>query len=268
MALRHSAPRPAKGSPGAAKLPKPLHTIVALEDIQAWPLRTDGSVMMYGDFVMKSGCKMEQFYGTASKFDGSYESDGEEDAQSVAHKAVIEHPGDEVASEDFAQNWLGVPCIIISDFCDGSPKRVIGTDCAPVQMKLGFTQTADKTGFTFTFEAFAKTNWLPGRYTGNIILAAPYDVPDPEAIVFSPSNGTQYKLPADAAGAAIAADSITLPAGTIVTLHGSGGTDPSTLSASATVLLTSGWTALDGAFISLEVYESNSTMYLIERNRG
>ena len=268
MAFRKSAPRPNYASPGAAKTAKPLITIVAEEDIAVWPTRTQGSVMMSGDFVMKQDCRMYQFYGTPSKGDGSYEGAGEEDSAVITHKYVAEHPGDDVDSENFVQSWLGIPVIIITDFCDGSPKRVIGTQCAPVQLKPTFTANNEKTGFTFTFEAYASTSLLPGRYTGNIITADPFAVADNEALALAPPTGYQYKLAEDATGGSIAVATNTLEAGSIVTLIGSGGSDPSTLTAGVNVLLNSTWTALAGAVISLEVYESNSTTYLIERNRA
>lgn len=268
MTLRKSAPRPTKPSPGAAKPPKPMYTIIATEDIAAWPARDADSVEMSGNFVMKTGCKMAQFYGTASKHDGAWETDGEEDALSVTHRVIPDHPGDAVDSENFMQSWLGVPAAVIVDFCDGSPKKVYGTACAPVQLRPGFRQNSEGTGYTMTFEAYAPTNLLPGRYSGEIVLNAPFDVADAEAMALTKENGTQYKLPVDVAGKSITVASNTLDSGTIITLMGSGGSDPSTLAASSDVLLSSPWTALDGAFISLEVFESNSSKFLIERNRG
>lgn len=265
--IRTSAPRPNRNSPGAGKTPKPLHTIVAAEDILVWPQRDQDSVEYNGDFVMKDGCKMEQIYGTPSKFDGGYSSDGEEDAQSVAQKTVIEHPGDALASENFAQSWFGVPCIIITDYCDGSPKKVYGTECAPLQMKLEFVHNADKTGYIFTFEAFGKTNWLAGRYTGNLVFAAPFTVADNEQLALEPANGYQYKL-ATGAGNTITVTSNTMEHGDVITLIGSGGGTADTLTTSATMLLVSTWTALEGAVLTLQVFESNSTKFLIEKNRA
>ena len=62
--------------------------------------------------------------------------------------------------------------------------------------------------------------------------------------------------------------------GDTVTLIGSGGSDPATLSSGdatgATVLLNDDqdWTALENATISFEVFDNGATMYLIEKNRS
>lgn len=266
--IRLSAPRPAKGSPGAAKTAKPLITIVAAEDIAVWPTRMQDSVEMIGSFVMKPGCKMAQFYATASTQDGSYDSDGDEDAIVVNQKFACFHPGDEIESENFMQAWLGVPCIVFRDYCDGSPQKVYGTACAPVQLKTNFVSTNDKTGVDMTFEAFASTNMLAGRYTGNMTFAEPFAVPDAEIIAVNATNGFQYKLASDAAGKAIAFASNSLSHNDQITLIGSGGADPSELTASSGVILTSDWVALDGAVLTLQVYESSGGTVLIEKQRG
>lgn len=266
MTFRLSAPRPKRNSPGAAKNGRPEITIIATEDIAVWPSRMDGSVLMYGDFVMKDDAKMHSFYGTVSTQDASFESEGEEDALVIPHNYVVEHPGDDVDSENFMQSWFGVPCIIIENYCDGSLPKVYGTDCAPLSLQLGFIRNNEKTAYTMTFNSFGRTNLLPGRYQGNFSFAEPFDVADNEAIALDKSNGHQYKL-APGTGVAIDVASNNFEHFDNVTLIGSGGATPDTLAGSTDLVLTGTWTALSGATLSLKVFDTGSGKILIEQKR-
>lgn len=266
--IRRSAPKPQIASPGASKTGKEIVYIAEVGDIAAWPDR-DG-VMLDGDFVMKPGCAFSTVYMTPSKQDGSWESEGEEDSISLSPKFVGDHPGDEVESAAFVQEWLGKNVVLIRDFCDGSPKKVHGSPCTPLQLQPAFVGNNEKTGYTMTFQAFAKTALLPGYYTGNIPTAAPFVVADNTALVLNSANGGQYQLEVDAEGASIAVATNDKSHGDIVTLIGSGGADPSTLAQGANVLLKSGstWTALQGASISLMVFNGGANKYLVEKSRS
>lgn len=268
--IRVNGPKPAGISAGSAKTAKPKVFIALAEDILSTPMRDALGVKMVGNFTFAAGRGWQHVYMTASKQDRSWESEGEEDAISITQKFVGFHPGDELTSAEFVQQWLGQSVIIGVDFCDGSPKRIIGTPCAPLQISPAFVANNEQTGYNMTFTAYAKTNQLPGFYYGDFAEVPPFNVVDNEALALSEANGTQYLLASSAAGEAIAVSTNTLPHGTMVSLIGQGGVDPAELASSASVLLANGttWVALAGAVINLRVFVTGSGTTLIEESRA
>lgn len=268
--IRVNAPKPGGVSPGSAKTAKPKVYVALADDILSVPQRDALGVRMLGNFVFKPGRGWNHIYMTASKQDRSYESEGEEDSISVTHSFTGFHPGDELTSAEFVQQWLGQSLLIGVDFCDGSPKRIIGTPCAPLQINPSFVANNDETGYNISFSAFAKTNQLPGFYFGDFLEVPPFEVPDNEAIVLSPDNGTQYLLPSSSLGESIAVSANTLEHGTIVSFIGSGGTAPAELTSSASVLLANGsdWVALQGAVINFKAFNTGSGISLVEESRA
>lgn len=273
MYIPVSIPKPTGASPGAAAPKEPNVTIVAVDDILFFPTRDAGGVNMLGNIGMKPGAKMYQFYQTSSKFDGKYESEGEEDM--ITYKQIVagEHPGDELAINEFIYNWTGVNVIIITGSCSDSFKKVYGTKCAPVQLKASSQDNNDGRKKMLTFEQYAKSKFLPGHYTGNLSLAEPYAAAT-AAFNATPENGTHYLLPALAETAAVSFTTMTFEAGQVITLIGSGGADPATLvqgtAGDVEVLLAAGstWTALQNAVINLQVFNAGADTYLIEVSRG
>lgn len=163
--VKKSIVKPLGGSPGAAAPKEPNVTIVAVDDIQTWPSRDDKNVNMVGNFVMKTGAKMYQVYMTPSKIKAGFESDGDEDSVTFKQKFEGEHPGNSLDIAEFVQNWTGTNCIVIYGSCQDSFKKVIGTKCAPVQLKPSLKDDNDSRTHMLVFEQFAKSGWVPGHYT-------------------------------------------------------------------------------------------------------
>lgn len=267
--IRLSAGKPKGISAGSAKAGKGKVFLAEVEDILSFPSRDEKGVKLLGNFVFQEGHGFSHVYLTPSKQDRSWESEGEEDAIAITQKLVGFHPGDELESAEFVQSWLGKSVIAIVDFCDGSPMIQVGTPCAPLSLQPTFAGNQESTGYTLTFQAYAKTNLLPGKYYGDIAEVEPFEVVDNEALALTPANGTQYRLQPDTAGDSIAAASNTHEHGTIISLIGSGGSTPSTLASSSPVILKAGttWTALKDSVINLLVYKAGATTYLIEQSR-
>lgn len=268
--IRVNAPKPEGISSGSAKAGKGKVYLALVEDILSWPDRDGKGVKMLGNFTFKPGRSWHHVYMTPSKQDRSWESEGEEDAISITQKFVGVHPGDALESAEFVQQWLGKSVIVAEEFCDGSPINIIGTPCAPLSLQPSFTGNNESTGFTMTFQAYAKTNMLPGYYYGDIVEGAPFEVVDNEALALSEANGTQYLLVEDADADTIAVATNTLDHGTVVSLIGQGGSSPATLATGSGVLLKNGttWTALENAVINLMVFYDGTTRTLVEQSRA
>lgn len=274
MYVKVNLDKPAGISPGSAAPKRNKVVIIDADDILVMPPRDGKSVNMVGNFVMKAGAKMIEFYVTKSKVSAPAETDGEEDSINIKQMFECQVPGNELPLKEFVQNWLGRNVIIIHESCTDNFKEVVGTTCAPLQMKPTKQDNNDGRHYALKFEQFAKSAWLPGHYTGEYIFAAPFVVTDATEIPLFIDNGFQYKLPAAETTAAIGVNGIDMVHGAFVTLIGSGGSNPLTLSngaaGSVTVGLKSGttWTALDGAVLQLKVFKAGATTYLFELSRS
>lgn len=259
---------------GAAAPSAPNVTFLRVEDTLNPNLPRDSKgVLVLGDIIPKPGARMFTIYLTPSKQTKNYTSEGDEDQETIKQKFEGWHPGDDLEINEFVQNNLGVGYFIIADNCVDGHKRLYGTHCSP--MKLQVEQTSDNSGrgLTMTFEQATGTKYVPAFYAGNMVYATPFETS--ANLPLLEANGTQYLLEADEAGGSIDVSSIDLPHGTFVTLIGSGGGTPSTLSngevttQTATVILKDGtpWTALKDASITLQVFTDGATIFLIEQSR-
>ena len=259
--IRTNVAKPVRNSAGAASPKEPNVTIIAVSDIQTWPARNDKGVLMAGNFILKSGAKAISVYMTSSKIKAPYEGDGDEDSIVVKHKFEGEHPGTELEINEFVQNWMGEPCIIIHGSCADAFRKVAGTKCAPLQLKPSGQDDNDGRKHMLVFEQFAKTTYLPGHYTGAIPENVIPVVDD--ASLINVDSDSSLILPLSNSGGSIGFDEIVLEHNAILTLIGSGGTSPLTLASGGTgvkVLLinATNWVALDGAVIHLKYFKSGS----------
>lgn len=269
-----SFPKPQVSSPGAAAAKEPNTTIIAVDDVLAWPVRDSKGVKELGSYVLKPNARMYSFYSTPSKFKASTESDGDEDAISIKQKIEAEAPGDSLELNEFLHAWTGVNCIIIFGSCSDQFRKSYGTKCAPLQLKPSTQDDNDARKATLVFEQMAKSKFRPGHYTGAVSYAPAYAAAG-VAFAINAANGNYYQLPALTVTAAIAPTAVDLEHGQIVTLIGGGGVAPATLTqgtaGAAEVLLTNGstWQGLANAVINLQVFiAGDESVYLIEVSRG
>lgn len=271
MYLPKNIDSPSVPGSGAATPKDPNVAIMKREDILAWPVRDANGVLMEGDFTMKSGKKAIYVYMTGVNQAPGYETEGDVDMEGVLQKFIGTHPGDTLDAHEFFQNNLGQDLIVVYGSCSDTSKRVYGTKCSPLRLKNVFKSDKDGNQHTFTFEQIQKTRFVPGFYNGNIPYGAPTatDVSIDLTIV----NGEQYKVEALDATAAITIPTFDHVHGTKLTLIGSGGADPATLTSgdktTVTVILKDDatWVALENATITFNVFDADGTIYLIEESR-
>ena len=272
MYTKVSVTKPSGISAGSAAAKDPNVTIVDVEDIVYFPKRDSKGINMVGDFVLKPNARMIKIYMTKSKISAPYTSDGDEDSVSIKQAFDGQHPGNKLAIREFIQNWLGRNVIIIHGSCAETEKEVVGTPCAPLQLKPEKKDDNDARYHMLKFEAFAKSSFLPGQYTGAIPTDEPVAVADIGAVLL-PEGSDYLKLPTNP-DEAVVFGAIGLTDGDHVTLLGTGGVDPGTLTAgvsgTATVILKAGttWIALDGSAITLQYVDGGATKYLVELSRS
>jgi hypothetical protein len=260
-------------SPGSGA-PKGDTIIMIVEDIAVFPPSDPNGVKMIGNFLMKSGKYPITVYGTKSKTEAPYESDGDEDSINISQKYMMQHPGNGLAVKELTQNLLGKNVIILHRACQEDFYEVMGTPCAPLQLKPSKTDNNDGRFHTFNFEAFAKTSLVPKHYEGDVVLAHPFVVADISAVPININNGYNYKLPALSTSVPIEFDFTGMYQKQTITLIGQGGSDPATLDSGpsnlVTVVLLNGttWTALENAVINFMVVNAGTTAYFIELSRS
>ena len=257
---------------GAATPKDPNVAILKRADILTWPTRDGAGVKTLGNFVMKPGKKAIYVYMTGVNQAPGYETEGDVDMEQVMQKFNATHPGDTLDAHEFFQNNLGEDLIIVYGSCSDASKRIYGTQCSPMRLKNTFKSDKDGNKHEFAFEQIQATRFVPAFYNGNIPYGAPTNTG--VAVDFTVANGNQYKVASLDVTAAITAGSIDLESGQKVTLIGSGGTGPATLSngtqGAVEVLLKDGlsWTALENATITLSVFDDGTGTYLIEESRS
>jgi hypothetical protein len=273
MYIATSVAKPAGISPGSASPKKANVTIFDFEDVAYFPPRDSKGILVTENILMKAGKKMVQVYLTRSKITAGYESDGDEDSINIANNFEGQHPGNKVEIREFIQNWLGRNVGIIFETCDGQ-KELVGTPCAPLQLKPSKQDNNDGLFQMLKFEAFAKSNLLPALYTGALTLSATQIINAAAGIQLMKTNRVVYAATTFPGINIEFQDMDTLEHDDVVTVGGLGGEDPVILEegvqGDVTVILKDGttWVALAGSFINLKYFKSGAVTYLIEQSRG
>lgn len=273
MYLFPNLTKPAGISPGSGS-GKYQVIIIDAAGVSFFPPRDGNGVKMLGNFALKANYKMVEFYTTKSKGEAPVESDGDEDSITMKQMFNTQFPGNKLAIKEFVQNWLGRNVYVLHRACDDDFYEVMGTPCAPLQLKPAKTDSNDAKFWALKFEAFAKSPLVPGHYEGALIFAAPVDVADATVIDVDTTTNSQYKLAPTAAATVAAFDTVVAEDGDVITLIGSGGATATTLAqtlvGSKPVVLKDGvtWTALDGAMIHLQVHKAGATTLFLEVSRG
>lgn len=263
-----------KGNASSAGSPSSEIVIVQKEDVLVYPNTDTAGIRMVGNFVLKEGANFERIYSTKSKTEFPIETEGDEDASSFKPKAMLQHPGSRLELKEFVQAWTGKDVFVLHKKCGDNHYEVIGSPCAPLQLKASREDKNDALSFTLNFESFSPTAKLPRNYYGEIVNLGPVAVADLEAIATT-TSAFNYQLPAETtADTDVTFATVANTAGQGITLIGGGGTEPATLASGVngpvTVLLNNNtpWVALKDSNIHLKVYISGSTKFLVEQSRA
>lgn len=261
-----------KGNASGAASPSNEVLIVDAEKIKL-PGTNAGGIRMVGNIIVDPNSRFEKIYSTKSKTEFPIEGEGDEDAISFKAKAMLQHPGTREELKEFVQYWTGRPAILLHKKCGQDFYEVVGTPCAPVQLKPSRQDNNEASFFTLNFEAFSPTGSLPKNYYGEVELLSPVTVSEADDITTT-VDAFNYQLPSTSVETNIAFADVPNTVGQGVTLIGGGGTNPATLSSGTTgpvtVLLNNDttWVALKDSTIHFKVFVSDNTKYLVEQSRA
>lgn len=255
-------------SPGASAPKEPNVTIVDVDDILTWAERDGNGVLIAGSHVLKPNAQMITYYATPSSIVPTYETEGEEDAVSFLHKVETASPGDELELNELIQNWTGRNAIVILGSCSDKFRKQYGSKCAPLQLKPSLQDNNEGRKHMLNWEQTARTGYVPAHYMGELTYAEVTQADG--ANVTITNDSLMQRISASDAETAINISSVNADHGKIVTLIGSGGSDPAVLESGVNVILKDGanWTALEGAVLNLQVFHSGATPTLIETSRS
>lgn len=257
--------KPTKAAPGAPESRDPNIVIVKTSDVLSSPSRDANGVKMVGDFVFKDGAYAIKIYATPSSIIINKSSDGDEDAIAITQGLQFAHPGDELEINEYIQNYTGEPVIafVRTGACGGSNAfyKVIGSTCTPLTLKFEGQNDNAATKNNMTYEAFKKSNEVPGFYYGTLTFASVLATVAADSTTVDTTSGSgQYQLTDNTEATAIT-DLINGSNGDVVTLLGSGGDYPSSIAASeAKFEMVDGadWSALAGSSITFKGFKNGS----------
>jgi len=153
---------------------------------------------------------------------------------------------------------------IIWEICATNSKYLGGNGCKPMKLtKFEGGAGKDRTGYTLTFEN--QCGELYSLYTGTIQTESPDTVPADETEITLTSN-CAYQLTDGSVSAVVITgfDGVTsADVGRIISIYGSGGTYPSTITAANDFILTDGttWTASTGKRIDVKIFKDGASSY-------
>lgn len=165
---------------------------------------------------------------------------------------------------DLLENGAGKEFIIVWEVCSSGEIFGGGNGCKGLKLStFEGGSTKDNTSTTITFTGQCGELWY--RYIGNTPTQEPEEVPEDETEITLTSN-SRYQL-TDGATEAV---NITGFSGVsdsdvnrVVTILGSGGSNPSTIDDTGDFILINGetWTATEGARIDFKIYKDGPSSY-------
>jgi hypothetical protein len=283
MSLRLSVAKPAPGA-GSPKGKEANATLVYVNDLvkEMFPNANENGVKLVGNIVLKAGARMQRIYMTDSTQKASHKYEGDPDAGGFMKQYEGSHPGDELEINEFVQNSIEEPFIIIYDVdCNSNMRKVVGLPCNPLYLEPEFMDDDAGVKHTLIFKQRRRDRHVSKFYEGELSFVQNNLVADVTFLQLS-SPSRVYQLPeVTVADTAVTIVGLSADDKKIITLIGGGGSEPATLIAEdlgviagqgwdVTILLSNNvtWTAEKGAFINLQVYDAGAKVYLIEISRG
>ena len=239
------------------------------DDVATAPGRDDNGIETVGNVVMKAGKYMSSLHVTESTIKIDVKGEGEPDAKGIMQTLAFSHPGNSKEIKEFQYNMMNGNFGMIIESCSGSRRQIMGSPCAPLQMKFDATDDKDKNNSTFTFESSQKGPHI-GEYMGTLTLASVTSTVDADETTINLASGEgRYQLTTGASDS-VAIDAITNPTNNgVYTLVGSGGSYPSTVESGGPITLVNNatWTAIAGSTLTFKCIKVNSTPYFYELSR-
>jgi len=237
-------------------------TIFDWDDVIGGFQRDEKGVVIPGSLVLKSGAYMIQYYSTRTKTSPSMANEGDADSISYKHNVDTMHPGDSKDILELIQNWTNVNAGVIVQKCNGGSTRLYGDPCHPLQLKAT-GQDDGVRGQQLLWEGVGTVSKVPAIYQGNLTLESPLATIAADDVTPSVSLGAgQYQL-SENTGATEVTSLDNAEDEEIYTLLGSGGANPSSITAANSFMLKNGitWNANAGSQLTVKAYKNGAASF-------
>lgn len=261
--IQMSVPKPGLNM-GAGGDKKDLITMFDFDDVLTMPERDGAGIVIADNIVMKPGAYMIQVYATRSSIKLTQSTEGDEDAEGFIQGLEFAHPGSADSIEEMLTNWVPRNIGAIVENCTTKVKRQLGTPCAPLRMKPESTDDKDGNKTTITLKQAQKCAYRAANYQGTITLSEVTGTIVADETTVNVSAGTgRYQLTTGTSAAASLTTCTGASNGQTITLLGSGGSYPSTISAGEDFFLANGttWTAISGAEITFKAFKDGAASW-------
>ncbi|MCH8490021.1 MAG: hypothetical protein LAT81_08850 [Oceanicaulis sp.] len=258
------------GNPGAGGNKRDYITVIDADDIAVYPQRNSKGIVIEDSIVMKSGKYAIKVYGTTSTMEGTTATEGEQDGRGFMPQFAFKHPGDQEEILEFIQTHTNKNLIIGVHKCSTGVTRLYGERCAPMQLQVTSTDNNTENTQMLTFISDTKSPAVPAIYKGTFTYDEPLAIiPADEDEPNVAAGSGEYQLSDNTAPTAITGLQNAVDGG-IYRMLGSGGSNPSTIAASATFILKDGvsYTAAAGSSITLKAFKTGASSFVfIEQSR-
>jgi hypothetical protein len=141
--------------------------LFAWDDVETVPARDASGILVAGDIVMAAGKTALEMYVTPKSLKVFDTSEGDPDKKGYIQHLEYEHPGDELAYAEFAENSINVNFGAIVQRCDGTNARLLGTPCCPLQFQHEGQNDSEAVTNMVKFESLLRGPKI-AHYTGTI----------------------------------------------------------------------------------------------------
>lgn len=262
-------------NPGTGGNKKQKVTIIDADDVLSWPAyATDAHIT--DNIVMKPGTYAVDVYCTIKTLKSGNKSEGDPDQKGIKQNLEFSYPGSPKEIKEFCQYWVNKNVYVITHKCSDATMELFGTPCAPLQLNFSADDDADKNVCVFTLESTNKGPKVSAIYEGTITYSSVTGTVAADATSIDLTNGTgRYQLTDNTVASPLVPVVITTCTnavnGLVFTLVGSGGSNPSQISAANDFILANGaaWTAISGAEITFKAFKTGvSSWKFIEQSRA
>lgn len=139
--------------------------LIEVDDILTFPVRDAKGVLMATNVTLKAGRTAIQMYATPKTLKANNKAEGDPDKKGYIQSLEFEHPGDELAYNEFAENCINKNFIAIIGKFDGTGKRLLGTPGCPLQFSDEGKNDSDAVTNTVKFDSLIRGPRI-AHYTG------------------------------------------------------------------------------------------------------
>lgn len=157
-------------NPGAPRPKDPTIILVHVNDIETFPARDSKGVKITDNIALKAGAKAIGIYATPSSISRARTTEGaDEDSRGIRDTVTFSHPGNTLELDEFVQNNLGEPFVIITRECgDNLGTRLHGDPCNPMKFEVEGQDDNEGVRSTITFTQPLPSRFVSAHYRGQL----------------------------------------------------------------------------------------------------